>query len=564
MGRGAAHRPCRRTGGGSARRREAGRGSRHARQIQAERRRDPDADHEHDPGAQQRARHDARARPRRADLRRGCGLFRRRVPRDRRAPGEARPHPLLRRADLRRRHHRDRDRHGRLWPSAGRGNPVRRLYPAGVRPARQRGGAAALSLGGRVLGADHGAIALWRRHLRRADAQPKPGGDLRARHGLEDPALQRSVRRAPRSGAQDLGGRRRCGGARGALYRPARQGGDRARRRGRDGARLRHDGACRRRRDRRERCRCRTDRPAIDRAAGHRHDRRLGHKDRALRDPARGVALRRVRRRAVRAGAGALLLSPARADRTRRRLGHAVPARLRVGLFSGSGAPRQGAHPLRGSLNHGPLPVPPARCRRRRRRGGNRRLAREAGRRDQGRPEPGRCDDRQGDGRHDLPGRRYRDRDPWRDRRDDAGRIGADRTGGRGRRQRRGRGRRADRRAEPVARAGALGNRSPAAARAAAAGTTAPAAAPAGHTPHHQRARQPPDRRRATGRPRHPPACARTRHPASRHADHRPAPQDRPEDAGGQASHPAHRLCRGMRPHRTGIAARRTERAPRR
>ena len=45
------------------------------------------------------------------------------------------------------------------------------IYP-GARPAGQRGGAAALSLGGRVHRADHGALALRRRHLRRADAQP--------------------------------------------------------------------------------------------------------------------------------------------------------------------------------------------------------------------------------------------------------------------------------------------------------------------------------------------------------------------------------------------------------
>ena len=41
---------------------------------------------------------------------------------------------------------------------------------------------------------------------------------------------------------------------------------------------------------------------------------------------------------------------------------------------------------------------------------------------------------------------------------------------------------------------------------------------------------------------------------------HRPAPQDRREDAGGQAPHPALRLCRGNRRHRAGGAARPTER----
>ena len=39
----------------------------------------------------------------------------------------------------------------------------------GLRPAGFGSGAAALSLGRRVLGADHGARALWRRHFRRPD-----------------------------------------------------------------------------------------------------------------------------------------------------------------------------------------------------------------------------------------------------------------------------------------------------------------------------------------------------------------------------------------------------------
>jgi 2-oxoisovalerate dehydrogenase E1 component beta subunit len=46
------------------------------------------------------------------------------------------------------RHHRRRDRHGRLWPAPGPRDPVRRLYLSGARPARLRSGAAALSFGG--------------------------------------------------------------------------------------------------------------------------------------------------------------------------------------------------------------------------------------------------------------------------------------------------------------------------------------------------------------------------------------------------------------------------------
>src|SRR5581483_1334985 len=49
----------------------------------------------------------------------------------------------------------------------------------------------------------------------------------------------------------------------------------------------------------------------------------------------------RLRRRALRAGAGVLFLSPRGADRARHRMGYALSARLRVGVFSGSGPRRR-------------------------------------------------------------------------------------------------------------------------------------------------------------------------------------------------------------------------------
>ncbi len=145
------------------------------------------------------------------------------------------------------------------------------IYP-GDRPAGLGGGAAALSLGRRVFGADHGARALRRRHLRRPDPQPERRGDfhacLRAEDG--DPVqplrrqgpldqrhrgrrsgrvlrakapLQRPVRRPPRPavGALDAASAKR--GARGLLHRAARPGRDRAAGRGGNDADLRHDGA---------------------------------------------------------------------------------------------------------------------------------------------------------------------------------------------------------------------------------------------------------------------------------------------------------------------------------
>lgn len=143
--------------------------------------------HDHDPGAALGDGHHARARRRRGGIRPGRRLLRRRVPLHRRPAEEIRHLAGVRCADLRERHHRRRGRHGCLRPAPGSGDPVRRLRLPGLRPVDLRGGAPALSLGRRLHRADDRTHALWRRHLRRADAQPEPGGDvhpgLRPAHG---------------------------------------------------------------------------------------------------------------------------------------------------------------------------------------------------------------------------------------------------------------------------------------------------------------------------------------------------------------------------------------------
>ncbi len=157
-------------------------------------------------------------------LRRGCRLLRRRVPLHRGAAAQARRGPLLRYADFRIRHHRRRRRHGRLRPASGGRDPVRRLHVSGLRPDRLRGGAAALPLGRRVHRAPGGAHALRRRHLRRADPQPEPGGAV---HPCLRPEDRHPLQPARRQGPADRGHRgRRPGhlpGAEADLQRPLRR-----------------------------------------------------------------------------------------------------------------------------------------------------------------------------------------------------------------------------------------------------------------------------------------------------------------------------------------------------
>ena len=133
-------------------------------------------------------------------------------------------HARVRHADRRGRHDGGRGRHGRLRAAADRRDPVRRLHLPGDRPARLRGGAAALSLGRRVLGADHGARALRRRHLRRPDPQPERRGDLHPCLRPEDGHPVQSVRREGPADQRRRGRRpRRLLRAEAALSRPVRR-----------------------------------------------------------------------------------------------------------------------------------------------------------------------------------------------------------------------------------------------------------------------------------------------------------------------------------------------------
>ena len=198
---------------------------------------------------------------------------------------------LLRRADQRVRHRRRRDRHGRLRPEAGGGDPVRRLRLSGLRPDRVGGGAPALPLRRRLLRADRDPHALRRRHLRRADPQPEPRGAVHPRERPQDrhaveplrrqgPAdrrdrgrrsgdllraeapLQRPVLRPPRPAGGPLVEASVERGPGRALRRAARQGGGAARGQGRHGPLLRHDGPCRGGRGGGDRRRRRDHRPA--------------------------------------------------------------------------------------------------------------------------------------------------------------------------------------------------------------------------------------------------------------------------------------------------------------
>ena len=135
---------------------------------------------DHDPGPAFGDGRDARPRRQRRRLRRGRRLLRRRVPLHRGPAGQVRQAARVRLADRRGRHRRHRGRHGRLRAEADRGNPVRRLLLPRVGPDRLRGGAPALPIGGRLHRAGGDPHAVRRRHLRRADAQPEPGGAVHA------------------------------------------------------------------------------------------------------------------------------------------------------------------------------------------------------------------------------------------------------------------------------------------------------------------------------------------------------------------------------------------------
>ena len=113
----------------------------------------------------------------------------------------------LRHADHRRRHHRRRGRHGRLRAATRGRDPVRRLRLSRARPADLGGRAAALPFGGRVHRADDRAHAVRRRHLRRPDAQPEPGGLFTHVVRAEDGGAVESVRREGAADRRDRGRR---------------------------------------------------------------------------------------------------------------------------------------------------------------------------------------------------------------------------------------------------------------------------------------------------------------------------------------------------------------------
>ena len=106
---------------------------------------------------------------------------------------------------------------------------------------------------------------------------------------------------------------------------------------------LRHDGARVHRPRRQARHRCRNHRHPLDRAARRRDDLDVGEEDRPLRGRPRGDALRRLRRGDPVDDPGRMLLASGGADPARRRLGHAVSARVRVGILSRPGARRRRA-----------------------------------------------------------------------------------------------------------------------------------------------------------------------------------------------------------------------------
>ena len=312
---------------------------------------------------------DAGARPGRADLRRGRRLLRRRLPRHRRAAEEARRRPA---ASTRRS-----PRAASSAIAVGMGayglRPVVEIqfadyiYPAydqlvseAARLRYRSGGEFTAPItvrapyGGGIFGGQthsQSPEALFTHVAGLKTVIPSNPYDAK---GLlisaiedDDPViffepkrhLQRPLRRPPRPAGAALGGARaRRRRARGPLHRAARQGA-RSCAQGCGGHRagLRHDGARVAGRGRGGRRRRR----------GHR-SAHPGARSTSRRSPLRSkktgrcvivheaTAHLRLRRRAVGPGAGALLLPPRGADRARDRLGHALSARLRVGLFPGT------------------------------------------------------------------------------------------------------------------------------------------------------------------------------------------------------------------------------------
>ena len=101
---------------------------------------------------------------------------------------------------------------------------------------------------------------------------------------------------------------------------------------------LRHAGTRRPGGGRARRRRCRSHRRQHAVAARRRYAGRVGEEDRALHGRARGYAILRLRRRTGDNRAGRVLLQPRGADRTRCRLGYALPARVRVAVLPGQEA----------------------------------------------------------------------------------------------------------------------------------------------------------------------------------------------------------------------------------
>ena len=181
----------------------------------------------------------------------------------------------VRHADRRGRHHRRRDRHGRLWPAPGRRDPVRRLHlsrPSTSSSPRRRGCATARPASGplpiTVRSPYGGGIFGGQTHSQSPEAlfahvagikTVIPSNPYDAKGLLiaaiedNDPVIffePKRIYNGPFDGYYD---RPVTPWAKhpaaevpdGHYTRPARQGGDRARGRGRDHPRLRHDGPCR-------------------------------------------------------------------------------------------------------------------------------------------------------------------------------------------------------------------------------------------------------------------------------------------------------------------------------